>query len=281
MKVDRLNDNWNKVSTKKELVESLKKYRGILNNQMIDYLNSLIELDFSVIKEYIKEEDRKSLAELEIYKKIAIYNIYNRALNLFNKNNIEHNFLGNDDGFDSLSISVPLNDHKEVKVFDFDYKDFYSKSWSKIPDEFITMVIGNISLYQTLESKELREAELNRVINKLDKLYDASNPYPSSFGIAGGPNSQWNYRHAQEIAKYEDMFIKLDSKNKLNDMEQKEIEITNQINNLFLDDYGLTNSSFVEEASVNSFFKNEKSVLKKTLTKRQANLTIKNNIKYI
>ena len=281
MKIGRLNDNWNKVNTREELTELLKGYRGILTEPMLNYLNSLIELEFSVVREYISDSNRKALAELEIYKKIAIYNIYNRALNLFNEKKIKYNFSGNEDGLESLTISVPLNDNNSIEVFNFDYKGFHSDGWNtiKIPDEYKTMRIGTISLYQSLESQELREAELNRVMNKLERLYDAHNPYPSRRGVAGGPGPQWAYKHAQEIKKYEKRFTELDSKKELNDMDKREIEITNKIRNLLLEDYELTNKSFEEE--IKPVFRHEKSTLQKTLVKRQPNLSITNNIKYM
>ena len=62
-------------------------------------------------------------------------------------------------------------------------------------------------------------------------------------------------------------------------MDKREIEITNEIRNLLLEDYGLTNKSFEEE--VKPVFGCEKDILQKTLVKRQPNLSITNNIKYI
>ena len=45
--------NIERVETKEELLESLEKYKGILSVPMIEYLNSLIELEFSVVRENI------------------------------------------------------------------------------------------------------------------------------------------------------------------------------------------------------------------------------------
>ena len=45
--------NIERVKTKEELLESLEKYKGILSVPMIEYLNSLIELEFSVVRENI------------------------------------------------------------------------------------------------------------------------------------------------------------------------------------------------------------------------------------
>ena len=64
-KIDLFHDKNNLISTKEELIELLKKYKGILNSSIIEYLNYLIELEFSVIKDYIGEEERLALSELE------------------------------------------------------------------------------------------------------------------------------------------------------------------------------------------------------------------------
>lgn len=276
-----------KITTREELTEMLKRYRGILTDSMINYLNSLIELEFSVIREYIGEDDRKSLAELEIYKRIAIYNIYNRALNLFNEKKIKHNFSGNEDGLESLTIFTPLSDNDTIKVFNFDYKGFHSHELSTVEKnaEYKAMEIGTISLYQTLENQELREAELERVMTELEKLYDKRNPYPvlrdrRGTPIIGGARPQWAFDHSQKIAEYEKRFAELDSRKELSDDDKRKIEITNQIRNLFLEDYGLTNKSFEEKTRPAMSFV-PKSKLEKTLVKSQPNLTIINNIKYI
>ena len=81
MKILRKNGNWNKINTREEILELLKKYNRILSGSMIHYLNGLVDLEFSVIKDNINvsDDDRKVLSELEVYKRIAMYNIYNMA----------------------------------------------------------------------------------------------------------------------------------------------------------------------------------------------------------
>lgn len=68
MKILRKNGNWNKINTREELLELLKKYNRILSGSMIHYLNDLVDLEFSVIKDNINvnEDDKKILSELEI-----------------------------------------------------------------------------------------------------------------------------------------------------------------------------------------------------------------------
>ncbi len=274
-------NDWNRVKTKEELLELLKEYKGILTKPILSYLNSLIELEFSVIREYISDSDRKVLAELEIYKKVAIYNIYNRTQNLFNQQNGEFIISGNDDEIEGLNVSIELN-NRDVELFDFDYEEIHSSEYRapQIPSDFKTMKIGDISLYQKLESKEQQEAELNRIMKILETLYDEKNPYSSRPGVVGGPGITWELDHARKIQEYEKRFKQLDSKKELSDDDKKEIEITNRIHDLILEDFGLTNKSFVDES--NKFgIDHEETKLKKRLVKRLPNLTITDHINYI
>lgn len=268
--------NIDKVNTKEELLQLLKDYKIILNSQVIDYLESLINLDFSVIKENIDDKSKKALSELEIYKRIAIYNIYNRAINIFTQSNMPLIITGNDEGFESLSISVPIED-RNIKIFDFKYGEQKSLNY-KIPDEYKTMKIGSINLYQKIENKELRIQELKRIIDKIERLYGTQNPYQYHPKKVGGSYVKWKIERQKEIEKYQMMLDKIDSHNELTEIDIKEIEIMNKAHDLLLEDYGLTNNSFEDDVSIASKRSNN---LQKTLIKRQPNITITNNIEYI
>lgn len=268
--------NIDKVNTKEELLQLLKDYKVILNNQVIDYLESLINLDFSVIRENIDDKSKEALSELEIYKRIAIYNIYNRAINLFTQSNMPLIITGNNEGFESLSISVPIED-RNIKIFDFKYSEQKSLNY-KIPDEYKTMKIGSINLYQKIENKELRIQELKRIVDKIERLYGTQNPYQYHPKKVGGSYVKWKIERQKEIEKYQKMLDKIDSHNVLTEIDIKEIEIMNKAHDLLLEDYGLTNDSFEDDVSITSKRSNN---LQKTLIKRQSNITITNNIEYI
>lgn len=269
--------NIDKVNTKEELLQLLKDYKVILNNQVIDYLESLINLDFSVIRENIDDKSKEALSELEIYKRIAIYNIYNRAINIFTQSNMPLIITGNDEGFESLSISVPIED-RNIKIFDFKYGEQKNLNY-KIPDEYKSMKIGSINLYQKIENKELRIQELKRIIEKIEMLYGAQNPYQYSPKKVGGSYVKWKIERQKEIEKYQKMLDKIDSHNELTEIDIKEIEIMNKAHDLLLEDFGLTDNSFEDDISISS--KQSKNNLKKILVKRQPNITITNNIEYI
>ena len=268
--------NIDKVNTKEELLQLLKDYKVILNNQVIDYLESLINLDFSVIRENIDDKSKEALSKLEIYKRIAIYNIYNKAINLFTQSNMPLIITGNNEGFESLSISVPIED-RNIKIFDFKYSEQKSLNY-KIPDEYKTMKIGSINLYQKIENKELRIQELKRIVDKIERLYGTQNPYQYHPKKVGGSYVKWKIERQKEIEKYQKMLDKIDSHNELTEMDIKEIEIINKAHDLLLEDYGLTDDSFEDDVSIASKRSNN---LQKTLVKRQPNITITNNIEYI
>ena len=268
--------NIDKVNTKEELLQLLKDYKVILNNQVIDYLESLINLDFSVIRENIDDKSKEALSELEIYNRIAIYNIYNRAINLFTQSNMSLIITGNNEGFESLSIYVPIED-RNIKIFDFKYSEQKSLNY-KIPDEYKTMKIGSINLYQKIENKELRIQELKRIVDKIERLYGTQNPYQYHPKKVGGSYVKWKIERQKEIEKYQKMLDKIDSHNELTEMDIKEIEIINKAHDLLLEDYGLTDDSFEDDVSIASKRSNN---LQKTLVKRQPNITITNNIEYI
>ena len=113
--------NIERVETKEELLESLEKYKGILSVPMIEYLNSLLELEFSVVRENIGKQDRDALSELDIYRNVAIYNIYNRAKNLLNEMSDTLKIKGNEDGWEELSVELPLL-NGTVQLYEFDYR---------------------------------------------------------------------------------------------------------------------------------------------------------------
>lgn len=264
----------NKLATKEELIDLLKKHRGILTNSILDYLNSLVELEFSVVRENISTEEREILSELELYKKIATYNIYHRALQLLEQQKQPLDI----DNNGRLEISVQL-ENRRVELFSFDYQNRISLR-ENIPDEYKTMKIGTISLYRSLQNEDIREKEINRVLRKLESLYASHNPYPHRHSVVGGLDFYWERQHKERIEKLEDKLAELDSKKELTEVDKKEIELTNDIHQLLLADYGLTNEDF-EERKMPKFTTSEFDRMNKIRTKKMPNLTIVDHIKYL
>ena len=264
----------NKLATKEELIDLLKKHRGILTNSILDYLNSLVELEFSVVRENISTEEREILSELELYKKIATYNIYHRALQLLEQQKQPLDI----DNNGRLEISVQL-ENRRVELFSFDYQNRISLR-ENIPDEYKTMKIGTISLYRSLQNEDIREKEINRVLRKLESLYASHNPYPHRHSVVGGLDFYWERQHKERIEELEKKLTELESKKELTEVDKKEIELTNDIHQLLLADYGLTNEDF-EERKMTKFTSAEIDRMNKTLVKKLPNLTVVDQIHYL
>lgn len=274
--------NIERVETKEELLESLEKYKGILSVPMIEYLNSLIELEFSVVRENIGKQDRDALSELDIYRSVAIYNIYNRAKNLLNEMSDTLKIKGNEDGWEELSVELPLL-NGTVQLYEFDYRSALSINHN-VPNDYRPSSVGKIWLYQTLEDKGKREEELSRVLTTLNKLYDEKNPYPSRPGVAGGPRPMWEMQHRQMIRDYEQQWKALEGREMLSDDEKKAIEWTNRVYDKITEDYGLTESDFKEmmKKGIPTYYElTHPNKLEKMLTKKQPGLTIVRKIKYL
>ncbi len=229
---------------KEELQETLKMYKGILINPIADYLNSLLELEFSVVRDYIDDTNRNVLANLDIYKRIAQYNIYTRALNIIGDSGLSYK---KEEENTNLSVIASLK-FENIKLFAFDYSNGLNNS-SIIQEEIVTERIGDIFLYQTLEDGKFREEKLEKVMYKLESLGNAKNPYKSNPYIYEGPASYWEIKREREIRKYETLRKELERWKELSDDEKREIEITNKVYEMLLEDYGLTNNSKDEEIS--------------------------------
>lgn len=261
-------DEFYKCNMREELLALLNRHREEFAHSILDYLNSLIELEFSVIREYISDDAREMLSELEIYKKIATYNIYFRALDIFEQN--KHNLSiisAKSYDLERLRVSTQLGN---IKLFDFNHEEGIIDSDLNVPSDDKKIEIGTISLYQVVENKELREAELYWISEKIKQLTSIDNPFRGG----DGPFLQWENRHQKEIDEWK---YRLRDLEKITSIAEEEVEVSNRIHSLLLEDYGLTDQSFKEETRIYQ----PKSGYQKILIKSQPNLIITNHVKSI
>lgn len=264
------NITYKKISSKEELKESLNRYKRILNPRVIDYLNQLVELEFSAVKDIIDIEDREILQNLDLYKNVVAYNIYNRTLELLS-NEQELKIFDNKDRVSGLMAYKDIGNNT-IRILDYKYDN------------------GILKLFQTVDDKKVRKEQLELVMTKLEQLYNKENPYSCSvtelkqpynkktLKRLGGPGAKWNFDHSREVSEYEKLFTRLDSKKKITDYEKKKISITKKYHDLLFEEYGLTDDDFIISKQAPSTVDN---ISNKTLVKKLPGLKIENNIEYI
>lgn len=234
---------------KEELIELLKWNRKILSPSMIDYLNSLIELDFSVLRdEYIEPAVREVLESLDVYKKIATYNIIGRAEKLLQEQTLSTRRI-----LHPSSITISFAPIESLNILNLDYSD---KQDSKI---------GTISLYHSTEDKNQKEEAIRSLRAEIESMKSINNPY--------SVNNKAKIKN-KNLAYYEDRLQNLESQSEITDEDRRKAEISTRANEILLRDYDIT-SFDKEEIPAPAY------IYAKTLEKRKNGFTIKDHIRYL
>lgn len=69
-------------TTKASLKCLLETHKNTLSKEVYDYLNSLIELEFSVMEEHLSKSNIDKISDTSLYYNVALYNIYHRIMNI-------------------------------------------------------------------------------------------------------------------------------------------------------------------------------------------------------
>lgn len=254
-----VNRNIKKVSEKDDLKRELDTYKSTLNEDIIKYLDHLIDLDFNVVREDIDNDSRSVLNQLELYRDIAIYNIYHRSngllRNLFEDHSLLYKMRDNKDNIEGIRAYLKLSGG-DFEVFNFDYSR------------------GNdILLYKLCAyTPEEKQEKMNKILSNLERLYDEKNPYPDPGHVYGGPYASWGMRHMDEIDFYERKFRNLDER-KLTEEDRRDIELTSRVYDYIASEFDLKDDD-LEESAVEMDSQ-------KTYVKSISGINIKKNIKYI
>lgn len=210
----------NQFIKKEELQTLLEQYKPILNHEVIEYLTELLELKTSVIKEMqLKLNQNKMLRELSLYKQIAIYNIYYRALYIAKKAEIEP-IISEVVNLEELSLFTKIGeDCMPLFLFHVGKEETKKKSI--------------IDLYRTTFDVNVRNQVLSEMKAHLQNLW----------------GEHWNTEIEDYCLfhYYNDLIKKLEMDKELSKRELRQMELTQQMQQLLIEDYGLTQDSFVDE----------------------------------
>lgn len=215
------------ISTKEELEKRLDVYRGILAPSAREYLDSLVNLEFSVLRnDIISEKDRYSLSQLDIFKSIAQFNVYNRAINIF-KNQKGVKLYTNENACSGVYVTVNSRKNDEIiYVFDHDDKN----------NEY-----GSIKFARIKENDGEREKEIEDLKREL-RFTSVGNLKPSvdADGRAlVGANSMAYAIYETKVKALKDRIEKLENTSSLSAADKRIMELTNHLHDLILEDYGL------------------------------------------
>lgn len=201
-----------KVLTKEELKRELEQYKKVLNKDSYDYLNSLLTFRNSVLcSEKIDEDFMSIMSKIDIYKKIANYNIYHRSLDVLKNEQEEADFrveeephLSRINAYGIMNLSF-----RNISLFHyhFDHEGFH------------------IGTFEMESNPTMRDLEIRR----LEYLCESAR-------AAGISHSR--------VEPYEESLEKLLHFTGLSEEEQKQAEIQNDIRTKIFEDYGICLEDF-------------------------------------
>ena len=215
------------ISTKEELEKRLDVYKGILTPEACEYLDSLVNLEFSVLRnDIISEQDRYALSQLDIYKSLAQYNVYHRAINIF-KNQKDVRLLTNDNSRSGVEADALFGESQEI-MYVFNHND-------KTSD------YGSIKIARIKENDGQRENEIKDLEREL-RFTSVGNLKPSvdADGRALiGANSMAYSIYESKVEALKNRIEKLKNASSLSDDDKRIMELTNYFHDLILEDYGI------------------------------------------
>ena len=275
-------ERWEKVSSREELISELKEYRFKLSSYVYEYLNSLIDCEISIFNNYCKNDEvfrNERLSDLDIYRKVGIYNIYNQALNLFSKekNNYNITISGNESGFEGLEIKGKI-DYKNFSIFKYNYGMACDTLYSlPISEKCKANRIGNVTLYRSNainEISELNKDGFNRIIHLLKELRSEKNPYKNGDYVYDvNKSNMWEFNHRRKIMYYNTLLSISSNPNRNYDVLLEQSKIQDYFSELFRKNYGLEEDNSFDNAIV----KNNSIVL----TKKYPGASVSNVIRYV
>lgn len=236
--------------TRSSLGEYLNHHKNIISKYAYEYLECLINLDISILKQgYITEEEMQYLMQLGLVKNIAKYNIYESSYKIFQED--YHHF--------DIFIS-PRDEKKEyLKVLGINGEEKFI-----IFDYHALNELININLYHILESPSNREEEILHLERRINDLYDNQ---VRQFHKPGEKSLQ------ERIREYQNMRHELLDRSALTGAKAKTLE---HFNRRLLTHYGFSSDAISpKEASTN-----QTSNMAVSLTKKYPNITLTQNIKY-
>lgn len=248
--------------TDQELKEELRTYEGVLNNRVIDYGIRLINLDSSVFQGEFSKDEMEKLMQLDVYKKIAKFNICRKAVKIFADGNFSLSCTDNNNGV-IVQDSYDLGD--EFDVF----------RCSDIDNNIV------VNLFEFHNSVEQRKKEIDVVFETLERL----NAEKCSFGLYASDSytqaSGWPIEHARDIKATQKALEELNSRDQMSKAQQYEAKVKQYFCDEFIKSCDINFDIGVEVVENNNFIMGRnRNNMARTLVKKYPGISVFKNIKY-
>ena len=238
-----------KVLPKKYLNSELNQYKSLLSESSYSYLKELLNLEKSATISETEhfDPDNYHISELDIYRDIAIYNLYKRALKIFKSTGDELEIIGNSNGYQGLAVSTKIGD-KVVDIYNFNYSNEL-----------------NVDIFKTVMDDKNRKKVLESILSMIEELKQSKPDYGFTW-------NSWNSLKEERIKQLKELYTKVD-RSEFTDDEYKEAEITQKYHKLLLEEYNTDESEIKEKNSWNGTTKKNSIII--------PSLILTNNIKLI
>ena len=240
---------------KLELKHELRKYKHLLSASVFEYLESLVELEVSALKDYISDDEKTFLKQLSLYKNIEIYNIYNRALQM-------------------------LKTFSDIEIYEYNtgIKATIRKNEAIIPvytfDFFKPVYSIHLQEYIHDDNDSLKEKTY--ILNCLKRLNDLREKMLKSDNLQ---KNTFLYEYDRKIESLSIRCRILSNERSLTSNQKKIVNITQMCSDLFYEEYGLSKGDF--ESSEHIYPNDDKILFERKLVKQKPGVVINNSIKYI
>ena len=301
-----------KVNSKTNLIKLLKTYKGIITPEIYDYLSGLVGLDYSVFGSQVSDQVKSKLIELDLFRQIAVYNIYNQTKNFLSEEGKDLIIGGNERGIEGLQARINF-EGEEVPILDYKYQSVRSnndRDSITIPSSRGIATVGIVDLFLTEIDEDKRKEAIEKAKLSLETEIKKSCPYPSTRLEKISPDEKhrydkvvkkprcggntidlyaevpvrgqagrWIHEHNSKIANLKKRIKAMEEKI-ITDSDMKIIEQRKYYYDLLLQLYELEPSQF-EESQESRFTLSSSEPMVKTLVKKEPGMQVRTNIRKI
>ena len=231
--------NKNEVFTIENIEAEIKKYNGIYDKELLEYLKSLLMLEINIVndKTYSKKK-LELLKDIELFKRILKYNIFGYARKTLEKSGIETTR-----EYDENNTYL-FQSYNGIPIFDacISKEDIYEEK-------------AKFTIYELSENKELRNEKLEELYQKYDTISDGQNPYKDEANFKAPKSSRgkrkigyvnigkqlfndYEDRRKKELNLILDAIERLEIRKELSEEQKKSQEQSQKVYEAFEKEYG-------------------------------------------